>query len=164
MLIKQIYIIILGILLTLFVSVGITTFYPEPQPPLSAPISFPVVAPSSQSEQKIQTKNISDQNLWQKKYSEYQNNDKKYNRNVSIIAIFISVVFLILSLTIFKQLNILADGFLLGSLFTLLTSIFNGFKSDDSKYRFVVITVVLLITLVLGYLKFIRINQLTTKK
>ena len=55
-----------------------------------------------------------------------------------------------------KHLLVIADGAMIGGIFTLLYSIIRGFQADDAQFRFVLVTVGLIIALVLGYLKFIR--------
>ncbi len=51
---------------------------------------------------------------------------------------------------------IISDGLLLGGVFTLGYSIILSFADDDDKFRFFVVIVGLVVTVVLGYLKFIR--------
>jgi hypothetical protein len=48
-----------------------------------------------------------------------------------------------------------ADGLLLGGVFTLAYAVGRGFMADD-KFRFVAVSVSLVIALVTGYLKFVR--------
>ncbi len=52
--------------------------------------------------------------------------------------------------------SIISDGLLLGGVFTLGYSIIRGFAGDDDKFRFFVVIVGLVVTVVLGDLKFIR--------
>jgi hypothetical protein len=50
----------------------------------------------------------------------------------------------------------MADGILLGGVFTAAYSIIRGLMSEDSRFRFLIVAVGLAIALILGYLKFIR--------
>jgi uncharacterized membrane protein len=73
-----------------------------------------------------------------------------------MIAVAAAVLLLVLSLTILLNTAIVTDGFLLGGLLTLLYAIIRGFESDNSMYRFALVTVGLAIVMVLGYFKFIK--------
>ena len=48
---------------------------------------------------------------------------------------------------------------LFGGLLTLGYGIIRGFMSNESKYQFIVVTVGLIITFILGYLKFLKPNR-----
>jgi len=87
---------------------------------------------------------------------QYENSFQLYSRNVSIIASIFSIVILVVSLTFLKNLRLLSDGLLLGGLFTQVYSVIRGFMSEDNKYRFIVVTIGLIISLVIGYIKFIK--------
>jgi len=63
---------------------------------------------------------------------------------------------LIFSLTLLSKIKMIADGILLGGVFTTAYGIIRGLMSDSSRFRFFIIAVGLLIAFVLGYLKFIR--------
>jgi len=65
----------------------------------------------------------------------------------------------IASLTFFKKILIIADGLLLGGLLTLIYSVMRGFGTEDNILRFIVVTVGLIISLFLGYVKFIRPSE-----
>lgn len=86
----------------------------------------------------------------------FQTTFSVYNRNVSLIALVFSLVTLVIALGFAQKLTVIADGLLLGGVFTLLYSIGRGLASEDPQFRFIVTTVGLIIALVLGYLKFIR--------
>lgn len=64
-----------------------------------------------------------------------------------------------MSLTVVKNLIYIADGVLLGGVLTLLYSIVRGFGSQDTMFRFVVVSIGLVIALLLGYIKFIKPNK-----
>lgn len=86
----------------------------------------------------------------------FRSNELLYNRNVTIIAVIAAIILVIASLTLFKEILLIADGILLGGVFTLIYSIIRGFSAEDSRFQFVVVTIGLIISLVLGYIKFIR--------
>ena len=81
---------------------------------------------------------------------------KPYNRNVSIVSLVASIIILVLSLTLLAKIKMIADGILLGGVFVTAYGIIRGLMSEDSQFRFIIVTIGLIIALVLGYIKFIR--------
>jgi hypothetical protein len=67
-----------------------------------------------------------------------------------------AVVLVVLGLILHAKTDVIADGLLLGGVFTLLYSIGRSFAGQDPKYSFTVTTVGLITTMVVGYLKFIQ--------
>ncbi len=155
--IKTIYIIFVGILLAIFAGIGIDTFYSAPEYPETPqllklynlptePICDPDISAQLEQEQKT-----FDQNL-----KTYKEDSEQYSKNVSIISLIIAVLVLITSLTLFHKILVIADGLLLGGVLTLLYSVVRVFGSGNNKMRFIVIAVVFAVSLILGYLKFIK--------
>lgn len=121
-------------------------FYPEPTGP-----EYPTFYGKelTADEQKQQAAFDVKQRAYDKKL-------QSYNRTASLITLVIAVVILSISLIFEKQLGLIADGLLLGGIFTLLYGVGRGMATDNSKYRFMVAGIGLAISLVLGYLKFTR--------
>ncbi len=146
--IRYIYTFFLGLFLAIFVGMGIAVFYTEPKSP-EPPTWYnkaekyePTAAEKKQEEQyNVQQKSY-DKQLWH------------YNRNVSAIVLGCAVIILATSLLLAEKIGVLADGVLLGGIFTLLYGIGRGMATDSNKYRFAVATVGLIVTVVLGYFKF----------
>jgi len=158
MLIRYVYIVFVGILLAVFVGVGIAAFYKGPKPPeYPSEIQYPMITQPGQpvdateeaSRQKLQI-NI-DQD-----FKNYNLQNEVYQRDVSIIALVGALIMLILSLTLFKEILVIADGLLLGGVLTLGYSVIRGFGSNDDMVRFLVVSASLFISLVLGYIKFVK--------
>lgn len=148
---KIVYTFFLGLLLAIFVGVGINTFYPGPKMPEYPAAIAPVEGDASTSDAQMIK-----QQEYDKSYSHYQDLAKPYNRNVSIITLAAAVIFLVVSILFEKRISLLADGIMLGGLFTLLYSLFRGFASEDSKYLFVAVSVSIAIVVYLGYHKFVK--------
>jgi len=152
---KVLYVIFLGVILALFIGLGIEAFYATPKNP-----EYP-------TELKYIDKSANDYNASEKAAREKYDDDFKaaqekqanHNRNVSMIAIALSVIILALSLTVLSKIVIISDGFLLGGLLTLLYGIVRGFMSTDSITRFMLVAVGFLVVLVLGYFKFLKPNE-----
>ena len=148
---KVVYALFLGLLLAAFVGIGVATFYQSPKYP-EYPIELEQRAPDkalTPEQKQIDQKNRDDQKKYQEGFS-------RYNRNTSIIVLAFALLFLALGLLLAHRLDIIADGFVLGGIFSLIYSIGRGFASEDLAYRFIVISVGLVIALILGYIKFIK--------
>lgn len=145
---RFLYTIFLGILLAVFVGVGIAAFYEAPKPPV---YPNPVVAP---------TEPLSNQSAQQAQYAaankRYQQDVQGYSRNVSIMALCAAVVFVVASIIAERRVRIIADGVMLGGLATLLYSIARSFASADNRYMFIAVSGGLAIVLYLGYHRFSR--------
>jgi hypothetical protein len=155
MILKYIYTIFVGILLATFIGVGISAFYPGPKQPefppdYGAPYKYGLGQDGTPSAEMIAR-----QDEFTAKSKEYQDASKKYNRDVSIIALVSAIVVFVVSIVL-KRLTYIADGLLLGGVLTLLYSIIRGFDTEDNMFRFVVVAIGLVVALILGYLKFIR--------
>lgn len=166
MVIRFFYIIFIGILLALFVGVGTAAFYKAPKYP-EYPASMKYPAPAT-NETPVKASDSSalraDQEKYDNLYKKFDEANKLYQRNVSIIALTAAVLMLVISLTIFRQLFVIADGLLLGGVFTLIYSMFRGFETKDEIFRFIVIAIGLAISLIIGYIKFIKPQESTTRK
>ena len=151
MLIKFIYTLFLAVLVALFVGLGISTFYPGPEAPeYPTELEYVENCCEETAEQRVIRADFDQaQNQFMEEF-------KLYSRNVSIISLVASIIILVLSLTLLAKIKMIADGVLLGWLFLTVYSIIRGLMSEDSQFRFLIITVGLIIALVLGYIKFIR--------
>jgi hypothetical protein len=147
---KLVYTFFLGLLLAIFVGVGINTFYESPQYP-EYPNDFTAFRDDGPTKEQSAQEAEFDKQLRQ-----HDESAKPYNRNVSIITLVSAVALMAISLAFEKRIKQIADGIMLGGLFTLLYSLGRGFASEDSKYIFVAVTVSLAAVLYLGYHRFVR--------
>src|SRR5687768_11545642 len=150
---KVIYAFFVGILLAIFVGVGISTFYPEPKAPETPAIYTKASVDPTTAEFKEQEAAFTEA---QKKYSK---DVSDYNRNVSIISLVTAVAFLTVGLLMSARIHVLSDGLLLGGVFTLIYGLIRGFISEENTFRFIIVTVGLIVAMVLGYIKFIKPEQ-----
>jgi hypothetical protein len=159
MVIKFVYTIFLALLVALFVGLGISAFYPGPKEP-TFPVQLEAEKPGC--EETAELKNMREQyNHSQQNFNE---NFKSYSRNVSVASIIAAILILVASLTLLAKIEMIADGILLGGVFTTVYSIIRGVLSEDTKFRFLIVTIGLLIALVLGYIKFIKPKEESEKK
>lgn len=151
--IKVIYAFFVGLLLSIFVGVGVSAFYPAPKAP-----DYPSVLEAPEKPMTPETSDVQSdaRREYEREYEVYRGKSAAYNRNVSIIVLAAAVVFVVVSLLFEARIRIIADGILLGGIFTLIYSIGRSFEAEDSKYTFLVVAVGLVIALFMGYLRFIR--------
>lgn len=142
--IRYIYTFFVGLFLAIFIGMGIAVFYTEPAAPVSPTFYGKELTASERQQQQV----------FDAKQRAYEQQLQRYNRNASIIVLICAVIILTISLTLAERLGILADGILLGGIFTLLYGIGRGMASGNNKYKFLVAAIGLAITLALGYIKF----------
>ena len=155
MVLKLVYTIFIGVLLAIFVGVGIAAFYPQPKHP-ETPLLLKLYKPPTEplSDPTISAQLEEEQKTFDETLKIFMERMAKYNRDVSIISLIAAILILIISLTLFRKILIIADGLLLGGVITLLYSVARVFGSGDDKLRFLVVSVGLVVSLILGYLKF----------
>lgn len=156
--IRYIYTFFVGLFLAIFIGMGIAVFYPEPTPP-QEPAVLQSIGKNGPTE--AQQHEIDAYNTQQK---EFQHQQWHHNKYVSVIVLVCAVIILAIALSLSDKLGIIADGILLGGIFTLLYGIGRGMATDSNKYRFLVATIGLATTLILGYLKFTRAQIKKSKK
>lgn len=155
--IRYIYTFFVGLFLAIFVGMGISLFYVEPKPP-EAPAWYGVTAEkdltSTQQQEEIAFNN---------KQKTYNQQMYHYNRNASLIALVCAVIILVISLSFAEKIGVIADGLLLGGIFTLLYGVGRGMATNSNAYRFLVASVGLIVTIILGYLK-LAAHKLDTER
>lgn len=145
---RLIYTIFVGVLMAIFIGVGINTFYTPPKAPKYPP-ELTYVSKEMNEQEKAVEKDFQKQN------DEYMEKMKPYNRNVSIITLIAAVGLMGASILLQKRIKLIADGVMLGGLFTLFYSIGRGFASENSQYVFLATSVGLAVTIYLGYSRFV---------
>lgn len=156
---KLVYTFFVGILLALFIGIGINTFYPGPKAPEYPETSMVAKEPIAPNEEQQKA-----EKAYQLDFKTYQEQENKYSRNVSIIALAGAVLLLTASIIFERKIKLIADGIMLGGLFTLLYSLGRSFASQDSKYSFMAISIGLALVLYIGYHRFVKHEQRPKKK
>jgi len=155
MVIKFIYTLFLALIIAFFVGLGIDAFYEGPKAPeYPSALNIDIKSDCLETAEHRALRENFDQ-----EQKEYMEAEKIYSRNVSIISLVAAILILILSLTLLSKIKMIADGILLGGVFTTIYSIGRGLMSDSSQFRFLIVTIGLVIALVLGYIKFIRAKE-----
>lgn len=150
--IKYIYVFFVGLFVAIFIGMGIAVFYESPDPP-KEPSWFSL---RDSGKYELTESERNEELVYNSKLKEFNETTmSNYNRNVSIIVIVCSVLVLIIALLFTEIFGIIADGLLLGSIFTLLYGVGRGIAVDSNIYRFVVASLGLIVTITIGYLKFV---------
>ena len=154
----------LGLMVLAFVGVGVNTFYPQPaetnqkaQEAISRKIEALNMKTSNRSltatEQAEMARLQDEQNASNDKTDAQM---KGWARNTSIILVIFATIVMGISLIRSDQLKVLSNGLLLGGLFTMVYGVGWVIFSGNSIARFWVIAFALLVTIGLGYVKFVR--------
>lgn len=151
-----VYTFFLGLILALFIGLGISTFYSGPKMP-----EYPTAI---YNEKEPSDEQIKAQRDLDAQFKQYEKDNKVYSRNVSMIALVSAIALLVIGFAFEKRNQVIANGLLLGGVFTVLYSIMRGFVSEDTKYTFVTVTVGLAIALYLGYRRFAEGSSSQKKK
>ena len=144
---KLIYTFILGIVLAIFIGVGVHTFYEAPEYP-EMPVTYGEISEDG--------KPTSEQVQYDREFEAYSEESQAYERNASIILLSLSVGLVALGLIFAKRLGFLADGVLLGGMLSLLHSLIRATSADDTKFLFVAVSISVVVVMFLGYWRFAR--------
>jgi hypothetical protein len=152
MLLKGTYIVFLALIIALFFGLGIEAFYPTPNAP-----EAPAQSQQFDTQGKPTNAPSKEQLAYEKKMRYYDEHTMRaYNRTVSIIALILAVFIMGISLIFAVKFVILSDGMLLGGVFTLIYSIMRGLSAQNAQFSFVIVSIGLFITVLLGYWKFLK--------
>lgn len=163
---QLIFSIFLGALLVVVIGVGVWTFYPQPYGP-SSPEEMKLQELYRQQEQINMKGNGSPSavDLARSKRIQEQIDDlnktmqverDKWAVNTSIILLVFATALMAISLFLPDHMRVFSNGILLGGLFTIVYGTGWSFAGGDSRARFFVVLVALILAVVFGYLRFIR--------
>lgn len=158
-----IFSIFLGIMVMAFIGVGVYTFYPPPDPAGQEALQElyrqqediqgfkdPTALTDAERERLrgvqaeirvVEDRLAAEREVW--------------GRNTSIILIAFATLTMAISLVRADQLPVISNGLLLGGVFTMIYGVGWIVATGTSRARFFVMTVALVITLVLGYVRFV---------
>ena len=150
--------------MTAFFGIGVYTFYASPYEELSAQIETlnrqEESVRDSRSSEELTTTDRSQLEEIRTKRDTVDDTlrlaNEAWARTTSIILIVLATLVMAASLMRTEQLPVISNGLLLGGVFTMAYGVGWGIFSGSSVMRFVVITVALILTLGLGYARFVR--------
>jgi hypothetical protein len=161
---QLVFTIFLGLMLTAFFGVGVYTFHPPPAR------EYDEALQQLHRDQQDVRKMRSDTELSaaardslaniQSEIREFEDARRERSEgwatSTSIVLVILATISMAVSLVRADQLRILSNGLLLGGVFTMLYGTGWIIASGDSRMRFWVMTAALVITVGLGYLRFVR--------
>jgi len=161
---QTLFAIFLGLMVTAFVGVGVYTFYPSPDAHYRDRIT------SLDREQQAIRNSRPENALTPADRAQIQKVTDERNRvqdtsraateawggRTSIILVALATLAMAISLTAAAQLPVISNGLLMGGVFTMLYGVGWVIVSGTSTTRFIVMTFALVITLALGYVRFVR--------
>lgn len=155
----------LGLMVLAVIGVGVNTFYPEPAERHQAeqqelwremealqPKSMVPVELDAETQAQLAAVQVRQNELQDRINAERET----WARNTSIVLVVFATIVMGVSLVRNEQLRVLSNGLLLGGLFTMVYGAGLVIFSGHSIARFVVVLVALVVTVGLGYLKFVR--------
>lgn len=153
----------LGLMVTAFVGVGVYTFHPPPHE-LDDQIRELYRSEESIKESRPpgELKEADREQIRQivKERDELSEAHRlareRWGRSTSIILVMLATLSMAVSLIRAEQLPVISNGLLLGGVFTMLYGVGWIVATDMAISRFIVITLALIITLGLGYIRFVR--------
>lgn len=161
---QTLFAIFLGLMVTAFVGVGVYTFYPSPDAHYRDRIT-------SLDRQQQAIRNSRPENALTpadraqiQKVTDERNRVQDTSRaateawggRTSIILVALATLAMAISLTAAAQLPVISNGLLMGGVFTMLYGVGWVIVSGTSTTRFIVMSFALVITLALGYVRFVR--------
>lgn len=161
---STIFAIFLGLMVTAFIGVGVYTFYPSPEEAFGPRLQDLDRRHQAIAASKAPNELTSDDRARMQALTEERNRvaddsreaGRGWGRRTSIILVAFATLTMAVSLVRAAQLPVVSSGLLLGGVFTMIYGVGWIVATDTSTERFAVISAALLITLGLGYLRFVR--------
>ena len=168
---RTIFSFFLGLMLVAFAGVGVYTFYPPPDE-FNTQIRElnrreEMIRDSRPADQLTEEDRAQIREVNQERYAlqdELREAQRPWGRTTSIILMVVATLAMAVSLIRAGQLPVISNGLLLGGVFTMLYGVGWIIATDVSKARFVVMAIALVITLVLGYLRFVRSGKTAAER
>jgi hypothetical protein len=160
---RTIFSFFLGIMLVAFAGVGVYTFYPPPEEFVTQIRELDrreeMIRDSRPADQLTEEDRAQIREVNQERYAlqdARRESERPWGRTTSIILMVVATLAMAVSLIRAGQLPVISNGLLLGGVFTMLYGVGWIIATDVSKARFVVMAIALVITLALGYVRFVR--------
>ena len=174
---QAIFAVFLGLMITAVVGVGVYTFHPNPAEGTQEQVDDLYQQRAAiegcgtkdigggqcrsweqlTAAERAQITEIDAQVTQLQETAQAQRNE--WAQSTSVILIVLATALMAISLVLGDSVTVLSNGILLGGLFTMLYGVGWGLASGNSITRFLVLVAALVVSLVLGYLKFVRARR-----
>lgn len=151
-LIEALSVLAVGVLISLFVGFGIEAFYPSPEFP--EPPEFRGSPPELESREEAKEEFRENENEFQQELESYEAEVSRYNRVAAPVAVGIAVLILA-SVFFLRRTGIptIRDGIALGGVLTLFYGLSLALQAEGDVFKFLMVTVTLLVVLAAVYLR-----------
>jgi hypothetical protein len=167
---QLIFSVFLGALLVILIGVGVWTFYPQPYGSGTAQEEEIQSLYQQQEQIRMNAGSKALTPLQNRKIEQTQDQIDELNKqmqvardawavNTSIILLIFATILMAISLFLPDHMRVFSNGVLLGGLFSVVYGTGWSFAGGDSRARFFVVLVALLLAVAFGYLRFIRGRQ-----
>jgi hypothetical protein len=165
---QTIFAFFLGLMVLALIGVGVNTFYPSPAETLAIQakrnnlqLQMDSISRSAGKNGELTQAQQAQMNSLQTQMNaldlSVQAEMQTWTLYTSIIIIVFATIVMVISLVLSEHLRVLSNGVLLGGLFTMIYGIgFAAFGGVSSIGRFFVIVFAVIVTVALGYTKFVR--------
>jgi hypothetical protein len=151
-------------MVTAFIGIGVHTFHPSPEGPLGRRVQElnreQVAVRESRAPEALTPDDRARLQTLREElnaaHDESREARERWTRSTSIILITFATLVMSVSLVRAGELLVISNGLLLGGVFTMIYGVGWTVATGTSLARFVVMTMALVITLVLGYARFVR--------
>lgn len=143
---RIIFVVFVGLMVAFFVGFGIDAFYPEPVYPQAIQDMWTMLGSKTPTAEEQAAINALEQ--------AFQLQQQTHNRIVSIVVTIAAVIFLALSVLLEDKNRVMANGIMLGGLFSLLYGAARGLGSQDSMVTFITVGVGLAAVVLIGLRRF----------
>jgi hypothetical protein len=168
---RTIFSFFLGLMLAAVAGVGVYTFYPPPEEFRTELRELDrreeMIRDSRPADQLTEEDRAQIREITQQRYAvedSFREAQRPWGRTTSIILMVIATLAMAVSLIRAGQLPVISNGLLMGGVFTMLYGVGWIIATDVSKARFIVMAVALVITLALGYVRFVRSGKTAADK
>lgn len=143
------YTLLIGVAVTLFVGLGIWTFYSGPKLPTQDYPNYSQIGPTGPTE--TQSKELEQQQTkYDQQFKKYDEANKKYEKKVSIIALAAAVIFFVLGLWLIGKNVIVGEGLALGGIFSSIYAAITGAISQFKPLVFISICLILAMSILIA--------------
>ncbi len=153
---RALYVIAIGLLFAGFIGFGVATFYPAPKFPECGRETEKVMPAPGQTNAQLTPKERIAADQCKNLQDDFQKESGDHSRNLSVIFLLVSVVVIAVSLFGLGRVEVIGDGITLGGVFLLFTSLATSLGNESGVFRFLTVTVGLVVVIFLSYWKFIR--------
>lgn len=145
--IRLLYAILIAGCVVTFIAVAINSLYPRPGYPEHPMVSYSPDVPDEELRQQ--------QEEYDRQLKQYQDDEKSYNRNVTLILLPLTAVVLGIGLWLLDRKDVIGEGVALGGVGTAVYAIITSSIAEERVYRLAAVTLLLGGALLIAHRRFL---------